>query len=78
MSDHDVLRIEAHYRRWRYLFDDGRTLDVDSPYRADSNDRDAVLAEAARRWGKRDGRKIVGAAEVQEVGPDAPRAARNG
>lgn len=62
-----VLRIEPRWQRWRYLLDDGHVLDVDSPYRADSTDRDAVLDEAARRWGTRAERKIVGVAAVPAV-----------
>lgn len=66
MSDDDVFRIAARYQRWRVLFDDGKTLDVESPYNVDSNDRAAALDEAARRWGKRDTRKIAGTARIEE------------
>lgn len=51
--------IEPAWRTYRYMFDDGETLDVLSPNRADSTDRERVLAEATRRFGKRAERKIA-------------------
>jgi len=54
--------IEPRFRVFRYLFSDGYVLDVKSPYRADSNDRALVLAEADRKFGKDSTRKIEGVA----------------
>lgn len=46
-----VLVIPPKVVRYRYLLTGGRTMDVDSPYGANSTDREAVLTEARRRWG---------------------------
>jgi len=62
-----VFVIEPIVRRYRYMFAGGRTMDVTSPYRSDSNDREAVLKEAQRRWGgKKDDWQIVGSTEIKE------------
>lgn len=67
-----VFVIDAVVRRYRYLFTGGRTLDVDSPYAANSVDREAVLKEAQRRWGgKKDDWQIAGHTEIKEKKPDA-------
>jgi hypothetical protein len=63
-----VFVIEPIVLRYRYLFSGGRTMDVSSPYRADSTDRGLVLAEAQRRWGgKKDDWKIEGVTEIKEI-----------
>jgi hypothetical protein len=67
----EAFRIEARFERFRYLFSDGNVLDVESPYRADSTDRGAVLEEAARRWGKAD-RKIEGVSVLAWSQPTLP------
>jgi hypothetical protein len=65
VSHEDVLIIPAEWRAFRYLLNDGHVLDVWSPYRADSNDRKAVLDEAQRRWGgKKDDWRIEGVADL--------------
>jgi hypothetical protein len=60
------LAIDPEWRWYRYLLaPGGRIIDVRSPYRADSNDRTAVLAEAHRLWGgKKDDWKIEGVSQL--------------
>jgi len=61
-----VYVIEAIVKRYRYMFRGGRILDVDSPYRADSTDRELALKEAQRRWGgKKDDWKIEGVTTLE-------------
>jgi hypothetical protein len=52
-------------RRTRYLFDDGSILDVDHAEHDGSSVRDFVLKEAARQWGARAERKIVGSTSLE-------------
>jgi hypothetical protein len=60
-----VFVIAPIIRRYRYMFRGGRTMEVTSPYRMDSTDREAVLLEAQRRWGgKKDDWQIVGSTEI--------------
>ena len=62
-----VFVIEPVVVRYRYLFAGGRTMDVESPYRSDSHDREKVLKEAQRRWGgKKDDWRIEGVAVIEE------------
>jgi hypothetical protein len=62
----DVFVIDPVVRRYRYMFRGGRIMDVTSPYRCDSTDREQALIEAQRRWGgKKDDWKIEGVTEVQ-------------
>jgi hypothetical protein len=62
-----VFVIEPVVRRYRYLFRGGRTMEVSSPYKMDSTDREMVLKEAQRRWGgKKDDWQIVGSTEIKE------------
>jgi len=64
------LEIAPRWNVHRYLFSDGYILDVRSPYNADSTDREAVLAEAARQFGPYAGRKIEGVARLSDDGAD--------
>ena len=46
-------------------------MDVDSPYQANSTDREAVLKEAQRRWGgKKDDWRIEGVTVIKETKTD--------
>jgi hypothetical protein len=65
MADVD-FSIEPRYKLFRYLLSDGNILDVKSPYNADATDREAVLAEARRRFGPHLDRKIEGVARLPE------------
>jgi len=66
-----IFVIEPVVRRWRYLFTGGRTMDVSSPYGANSTDRDLVLQEAQRRWGgKKEDWRIEGCTAIKEHKPD--------
>lgn len=57
--------IEPVIRGYRYMFRGGKTMDVTSPYAANSTDREKVLEEAKRRWGgKKDDWMIVGSTEL--------------
>ena len=61
-----VFVIDPVIKRWRYLFEGGKIMDVDSPYGSNSVDREAVLKEAQRRWGgKKDDWRIMGCAEIK-------------
>ena len=63
-----VFVIDPVVRRYRYLFAGGRVMDVESPYRSDSSDRELVLKEAQRRWGgKKDDWRIEGCTEIKEA-----------
>jgi hypothetical protein len=62
----DYLVIAPRWKAFRYLFSDGNTLDVKSPYNADSTDREAALAEARRQFGPHLDRKIEGVARLPE------------
>jgi hypothetical protein len=62
-----VYVIEPIVKHYRYLFAGGKVMDVDSPYRADSTDRELVLKEAQRRWGgKKDDWRIEGVTVIAE------------
>jgi len=60
------LEIAPRMSVYRFLLSDGNVLDVRTPYRADSTDREAVLAEARRRFGPHIDRKIEGVARLPE------------
>lgn len=66
LTDAFSLRIEPRWTRHRYLLSDGHLIDVVSPYRADSKDREAVLTEAKRLFGADKDRKIEGVALLAE------------
>ena len=60
--------IEPVVKRYRYMFAGGKIMDVESPYRADSTDREMVLKEAQRRWGgKKEDWKIEGVTVIVET-----------
>jgi hypothetical protein len=62
-----VFVIPAVVKRYRYLFAGGKIMDVESPYRSDSSDREKVLDEAKRRWGgRKDDWRIEGVAVIDE------------
>ena len=75
-EDDSVFVIPVHTKMYRYLFEGGRTMDVMSPFGANSTDRGLVLAEALRRWGGKAGTDkkvgdwvIVGVAELHTAPP---------
>jgi hypothetical protein len=68
-----VFVIDAVVKRYRYLFAGGKIMDVESPYGANSTDRDLVLKEAHRRWGgKKEEWRIEGVTVIVEKTDGAP------
>lgn len=67
MTEPKPTIIEGEWERWRYLITGGDTLDVISPNRSNSKDRDVVLQLAAQRYGVDETRRIEGSTRVERL-----------